>query len=112
MRFSPSIAPENGPDIYIVLDDFDRLGRAWREMPEEQTERETLLRDLLSGQFSDPVRIIAFNTERQWSEDVSAEIAAELIEMSEGLIPPHLERFIEHHELRGRPLQLSLPIVL
>ena len=32
MRTSPSIAPQ-GPDqdTYLVLDDFGRIGQAWRE---------------------------------------------------------------------------------
>jgi len=51
MRTSPSIAP-HGPqqDTYIVLDDFGgRLGRAWRETDEDATDRDTLIRDLVSG---------------------------------------------------------------
>jgi hypothetical protein len=61
MRTSPSIAP-HGPeqDTYIVLDDFGgRLRRVWRETDENATERETLIRDLVSGQYSRPVRIVA-----------------------------------------------------
>jgi hypothetical protein len=54
MRTSPSIAP-HGPeqDTYLVLDDFGgRLGRAWRETDENATDRETLIRDLVEGQFN------------------------------------------------------------
>jgi hypothetical protein len=31
----------------------------------------TIVNDLLSGQFNDPVRIVAFNTFEHWAEDVS-----------------------------------------
>jgi hypothetical protein len=31
----------------------------------------TIVNDLLSGQFNDPVRIVAFNTLEHWAEDVS-----------------------------------------
>ena len=50
VRTSPSIAP-NGveKDIYLVLEDFGRLGRAWRETDEDATDRETLILNLLSG---------------------------------------------------------------
>src|SRR5712671_2345844 len=77
---SPSIVPrEANQDTYLVLDDFGgRLGRAWRETDEEDTDRETLLRDLVEGQYSRPTRIIAFNTTEGWSRDVTMDIADEL----------------------------------
>ena len=65
MSRSPSIVPrEADQDIYVVLDDFVGawLGRAWRETDEEDTDRETLIRDLMEGQYSHPARIVAFNT--------------------------------------------------
>jgi hypothetical protein len=33
---SPSIVPGGEKDIYLVLDDFSRLGRAWRETDERE----------------------------------------------------------------------------
>ena len=77
---SPSIVPrEANQDTYLVLDDFGgRLGRAWRETDEADTDRETLIRDLVEGQYSRPTRIIAFNTAEGWSRDVTMDIADEL----------------------------------
>jgi hypothetical protein len=79
VRTSPSIAP-NGleRDTYIVLDDFGRLGRAWRETDEAGTSRATLVRNLLEGQYENPVRVVAFNTVEGWSRDVTVDIADEL----------------------------------
>jgi hypothetical protein len=79
VRTSPSIAP-NGleRDIYIVLDDFGRLGRAWRETDEAGTSRATLVRNLLEGQYENPVRVVVFNTAEGWSRDVTVDIADEL----------------------------------
>jgi hypothetical protein len=79
MRASPSIAP-HGPDhdTYLVLDDFGRIGRGWRETDEGATDRETLIRNLLSGEYNNPVRIVAFNTVEGWSRDVTGDIADEL----------------------------------
>jgi hypothetical protein len=74
MRRSPSIAPASPDDrdTYLVLDDFgERLGRAWRETGEERTDRETVISDLIDGQYSNPARVIAFNTAERWSRDVS-----------------------------------------
>jgi hypothetical protein len=79
MRTSPSIAPHHGhEDVYIVLDDFGSLGRAWRETAEAGANRPTLLRNLLDGQYENPVRVVAFNTAEGWSRDVTVDIADEL----------------------------------
>ena len=60
VRTSPSIVPGGEKDIYLVLDDFGRLGRALRETDEAGTNRATLVRNLLDGQYENPVRIVAF----------------------------------------------------
>src|SRR4051812_22560256 len=113
MRRSPSIVPrEDDQDIYLVLDDFGRLGQAWRETDPENTDRETVIRDLLDGQYSDPVRVVCFNTAEGWSRDVSEDIANALrqrydLEMREA--PPTIQGFIERFENRDRrQLTLSL----
>jgi hypothetical protein len=79
MPSSPSLVPDDtNSDVYLVLDDFGRLGRAWRETDETGTSRATLVRNLLDGQYEDPVRIVAFNTAEGWSRDVTVDIADEL----------------------------------
>jgi hypothetical protein len=95
MSRSPSIVPED--DIYLVLDDFGRLGRAWRESDEAGASRTTLVRNLLDGQYENPIRIVAFNTTEGWSRDVTVEIADELrrryVEYDE--VPASVLRFME-----------------
>ena len=80
MRTSPSIVPHGADqDTYLVLDDFGgRLGCSWRDTDADSADRETLIRELLNGQYSNPVRIVAFNTSEGWSRDVTVEIADEL----------------------------------
>ena len=79
MRTSPSIVPhEADQDTYLVLEDFGPLGRAWCETDEGCTDRETLIRELLAGEYNHPVRIVAFNTTEGWSRDVTVDIADEL----------------------------------
>jgi len=79
LRTSPSIAPY-GPeqDSYFVLDDFGWIGRAWRETDAGAADRETLISNLLSGEYNEPIRIVAFNTAEGWSRDVTVDIADEL----------------------------------
>src|SRR3982750_3312826 len=68
MRPSPSIVPGIDRDTFLVLDDFGgSLGLAWRETGIEDTDLGTIIRDLLDGQYSSPVRVVAFNTAEGWS---------------------------------------------
>ena len=67
---------ETDQTVYLVADDFGKPGRAWVEANYESTELETVIQDLLSGQYTNPIRVIAFNTAERWSEDVSADVAA------------------------------------
>jgi hypothetical protein len=59
----PSIVPnDNDETVYLVADDIGRIGRAWREADYETTDLETVIQDLLTGQYSNPIRVVAFNT--------------------------------------------------
>ena len=98
MPRSPSLVPEVAHrDIYLVLDDFGHLGRAWRETDEAGANRATLVRNLLDGQYEDPVRIVAFNASEGWCRDVTVDIADELrrryVEFDEA--PASLLKFME-----------------
>ena len=75
--FVPSIVPQDDDTIYLVEDDYGKLGRCWRETGEDRTGRMAVVEDLLKGEFNDPVRVVAFNPREGWSRDVSREIAAE-----------------------------------
>ena len=100
---SPSIVPPgNDHDVYLVLDDFGgRIGQSWREADVEATRLETIIADLLDGQYSNPVRVIAFNTAQGWSRDVSEDIPHELRQrcadqMRE--LPSSLEDFFNRYQ--------------
>jgi hypothetical protein len=96
------VPPGNDQDVYLVLDDFGgRIGQAWRETNADATRLETVVADLLDGQFSNPVRIIGFNTAEGWSRDVSENVAHELrrrcAEQAREL-PAYLQDFVERQE--------------
>jgi hypothetical protein len=59
--------------VYLVLDDFGELGRAYRETDAAQADLRTIVADLLSGQYRHPLRVVAFNTAEGWARDVSAD---------------------------------------
>jgi hypothetical protein len=112
--WTPSIVPnDNDHTVYLVAEDFGRLGRAWREAEYEATDLEAIIHDLLSGQYSNPFRIVAFNIAEGWSEDVSEDVARELrrrcdLQMCE--LPASISDFVERHEDPDRR-QLTLRLV-
>ena len=115
--WTPSIVP-NGDDnqtVYLVLDDFGDLGRAYCETDVERTGLEAVISDPLSGQYKNPVRVVGFNTGEGWSEDVSADVARELrLRCDEQMrdVPFFLQDFVDRYEGRYHDVQLPLPMRL
>ena len=100
MRDSPSIVPDAlGRDVYLVLDDF---GDGCDETDVADTDRPTLIRNLLEGLYFAPVRIVAFNIAEGWSRDVSDKIAAELACADRGEMLPSIAGFIADHARPSR----------
>jgi hypothetical protein len=115
-NWTPSIVPnDDDQDVYLVVDDFGLHGRAWREADVEATELETVILDMLEGQYKNPVRVVAFNTAEKWSHDVSADVAHELrqrCDLQLRDVPFFLQDFVDRYEGRYRDVQLPLPMRL
>jgi hypothetical protein len=75
--------------VYLVLEDFGKFGHAYRETDPSQADRQTVLFNLLSGQYESPLRIVAFNPTEGWARDVTAEFASEVLSRpdQDGLSP-------------------------
>jgi hypothetical protein len=71
-----SLAPEEG--LHFVLCDFGRSGQAYVETDLSQADASTIVRNLLEGQYTRPVRVLALNVEEGWVRDVSEIIAAKV----------------------------------
>jgi hypothetical protein len=100
--WTPSIVPGLADQtVYIVENDFGRAGRAFVETDGEHADLEATIIGLLEGQFSNPIRVIAFNTAERWSEDVSEDIAHELrrrCDLQLRDVPSPIQDFVERHE--------------
>lgn len=84
--------------VYLVVDRL-ATGAVDRETEIERADVESVISDLLSGQFNDPVRVMAFNTLEHWAKDVSQEIAAEVVsrcDIDAVPVPEYLKDFIEN----------------
>ena len=76
---APTLVPSFDLTVYLVLDDFGPLGRAYREGDEEASDLETIIEHMLSGQYRKPIRVVPFNTAEGWARDVSEDVAWEVL---------------------------------
>jgi len=65
-----------------------------------EADLETTTTDLMSGQYSDPVRVVAYNTAEHWSEDASEDVAREImrrLDLADQELPPSIRAFVDGH---------------
>jgi len=96
----PTLVPGYDAAVYIVIESFGKLGRAYRETDEANTDLDTVVRFLLSGEYRRPVRVIAFNTAEGWARDVSEDVAWEVLRCVKHhgtLMPGPTREFVNFH---------------
>jgi len=110
--WTPSIVPYGADQtVYLVVDRFGMLGTVYRETEVERTDLETVINDLIAGQFNDPIRVVAFNTLEHWAEDVSKDVALEIqirCDISGDDVPEALQDFVYSYIGPDRQLALRL----
>jgi hypothetical protein len=97
--------------VYLVVDHFGRLGTAYRETDVDQADLETVISDLMSGQFNDPLRDVAFNTAERWAQDVSRDIALEIqsrCDIGGHDVPETLQDFVDSNAGPDRQFAMRL----
>ncbi len=102
----PRRVPEHSDDVtvYLVLIDHGKNGIAYDETDPAEADRETIIRNFLTGQYSNALRVVAFNTAEGWSRDVSEDIAGEVLERAfdaDDNLGEDTKRFIDRHVGRG-----------
>jgi hypothetical protein len=114
-NWMPSIMPKgHEQDVYLVVDDLGRLGRVWREADYGTTDWETVIIDLLAGQYKKPIGVIALNSAEGWARDMSADAAVEIrkrCDLQLRDVPSVLQDFVDRYDAVDRS-QLSLPLRL
>ena len=62
---TPSLIPDkqqpHDVTVYIVLNDFGQLGHAYVETDEAKADEKTVLNNIISGEYSNPIRVVAFS---------------------------------------------------
>lgn len=95
--------------IYLVVDCIGALSTC-HETELERPDFDAVIADLLAGQFSSPVRVVAFNTLEHWRRDISREVAAEICMLCdiEGIaVPEHIGDFVERYTARAPQFALQ-----
>jgi hypothetical protein len=90
--------------VYLVLNDHGQFGIAYDETDPAEADRETIIRNFLTGQYSNALRVVAFNTAEGWSRDVSEDIADELLQRAcdaDENLGEDTKRFIDRHVTPG-----------
>ena len=90
--------------VYLVFNDFGQFGKAYVETDIAEADRETIIRNFISGQYSNALRVVAFNTAEGWSRDVSEDIANKVLERAfdtNNDLSEDTKRFIDRHVSPG-----------
>ena len=102
---------EREANVYLAEDCFGRNGCVWREADSKATDLETVIADLMSGQYHDPRRVIAFNTAERWSGDVSGDVAREIqrrADLAAEDVSSTIEAFVQRYAGPNRQMSLRL----
>lgn len=78
-----TIVPNTEHVTYLLLDEIGSYGPIWREMSDGEANEATILDWIAQGQFDNPLRVVAFNTEEGWSRDVTQEVATKLLDLNQ-----------------------------
>ena len=110
--WSPKTVPYGADQtVYLVVDRFSS-GNVYRETEIERSDLETIISDFMTGQFNDPVRVVAFNTLEHWADDVSKDVAQEVqtrCDIAGEPVSEHLRDFVDTYA--GPTPQLTLRLV-
>jgi hypothetical protein len=101
-----ALVPHFEGTSHVVLDDFGQAGRVYRETAEATATLESVIDDLLTGQFNNPARVVSFNTSQGWSRDVSEDVVHEVMRRLAGRARPlaassrkFVEAYVDEDEL-------------
>src|SRR5258707_2203187 len=94
----PRLIPALDLDLHFVLCDFGALGTAYVETVPTEVDRDTIIRNMMSGEYDHPLHVIAVNPAKGWARDVSEDIARALVETAVRggqSLPPGTQVFVE-----------------
>src|ERR1700730_3627753 len=94
----PPLVPALDLELHFVLCDFGALGIAYVETVPTAADRDTIIRNMMSGEYDHPLHGSAINPATGCARDVSEDIARALIETAVRggqSLPTGTQRFVE-----------------
>ena len=102
---SPTLTPALDHTVHFVLCDFGPNGTAYVETDTAQADEMSIIRAVVTGEYDRPLRVIACNPAEGWCRDVSAQIAASLVDVEE--LSDGARAFAEMHATSPKSARLS-----
>ena len=97
MTALPSTVPYGADQtLFLVMDSQGSKGQEFHN-PVERPDFDSVIADLMSARFGNPVGIFAFNTLEHWTADISKNVAEEILCRCDILgteVPAYLEDFV------------------
>jgi hypothetical protein len=110
--WTPRIVPYGADQtVYLFIDRFRGLGNDYRETEVERADLETIIADLMSGQFNDPIRVVAFNTLSiggRTSQNISPSKFKTHCDIEGTTVPEHIRDFVTSYAGPDRQPTLRL----
>src|SRR5712675_1591549 len=96
---SPPLVPSLGDDLHFVLCDFGKNGHAFVETDPAHAERNTVICNLIAGEYQRPLSVVAFNLAEGWACDVSESVAKAIMKTGASLTAGAVrnERVVKGH---------------
>jgi hypothetical protein len=73
-----TLVPSQIAIVHLVLCDFGESGTAYIEADPAHSDSETIVRNMIDGQYDRPLKVVALNPDEGWSRDVSEGIARDV----------------------------------
>jgi hypothetical protein len=93
---SPPLVPSLGHDLHFVLCDFGKNGHAFVETDPDHADRNTVIHNLIAGEYERPLSVVAFNLAEGWACDVSKPIARTIMK-ADASLTAGTRAFVETH---------------
>jgi hypothetical protein len=98
MRNRTPLAPLGDADVtvHVVLNDFGLSGIAYVETEATEADEATIVKNILTGEYSCPIGVIAFNAVEGWARNVTEDIAYKVLRRCEsGHVGKVAQEFLE-----------------
>lgn len=97
--------------MYFVKCDFGKIGHAWIERNVNETDRSTLINDLIGGQIENPLQILEVDPVEGTSRDVTEDVAKALADWSGSTCEPLSRALVDFvHDFAGSQFSRGLKV--